>query len=223
MRPALTPRNIRLVIFDLDGTLVDAYGAIADSVNYMLRQLGKRPVSLRKVTRSVGWGVSMLVGEFVEPRREAEALRIFRQHHDTRLRRNLRILPGAKALLKYLKNKGVILAIASNRPTRFCRLILKTLGIEPYFHFMICGDGVKRAKPHPDMVQAILKKAKVRPSEAVFVGDMSVDIQAGQRAGVMTVGIPTGSCTRVELLAEKPDLMVKGLRGLKQVFVSQLG
>jgi phosphoglycolate phosphatase-like HAD superfamily hydrolase len=114
------------------------------------------------------------------------------------------------------------MAIASNRPTRFCRLILKTLELERYFDFVICGDGVRRAKPHPDMVKAILKKARVRPSEAVYVGDMSVDIQAGRRAGVMTVGIPTGSCTRSEILAEKPDLMIDQLRDLKRVFETQV-
>jgi phosphoglycolate phosphatase len=216
------PRNIKLVIFDLDGTLVDAFRAIADSINYMLRKLGKDPVSERQVTRAVGWGVSTLVREFVEKERVAEALRIFREHHDVRLRRNIRILPGTVALLKYLKERGVRMAIASNRPSRFCRLILKTLRIEQYFDFVICGDAVRRAKPYPDMVKVIMRKAKVRPAEVIYVGDMSVDILCGKRAGVMTVGIPTGSCTRAEILAEKPDLMIKRLAELKQALTKQI-
>jgi phosphoglycolate phosphatase-like HAD superfamily hydrolase len=114
------------------------------------------------------------------------------------------------------------MAIASNRPSQFCWLILKTLEIEQYFDFVICGDMVKRAKPSPDMVKAILKKAKVRPSEAIYVGDMSVDILCGKRSGVMTVGIPTGSCTRAEILAEKPDLMVGRLAELKKAIAKQL-
>jgi phosphoglycolate phosphatase len=216
------PMNIKLVIFDLDGTLVDAFRAIADSINYMLRKLGKDPVSERKVTRAVGWGVSTLVNGFVEKDQVAKALRIFREHHDVRLRRNLRVLPGTVLLLKYLKRRGVRMAIASNRPSRFCRQILRTLGLEQYFDFVICGDTVKRAKPWPDMVNLILKKAKIRPSEAVYVGDMSVDILCGKRAGVMTVGIPTGSCTRKEILAEKPDLMIERLAELQQAIAKQL-
>jgi len=214
----ILPTNIKLVIFDLDGTLVDAFRAIADSVNYMLSKLGKRPVSLRKVTRSVGWGVSTLVGEFVEKEQEAEALRIFREHHDVRLRRNLRILPGARPLLKFLKERGVRMAIASNRPSRFCRLILKTLRIEQYFDFVICGDAVRRAKPWPDMVKAILKKAKVRPSEAIYVGDMSVDVICARRARVFSIAVPTGSCTLSEIRAAKPDVFLKILIEVKKLF-----
>ncbi len=217
MKAVVPPKNIRLVIFDLDGTLVNAYKAIADSLNYMLKKLGKRPVSVYKVTRSVGWGVNTLVSGFVGPDEATHALELFREHHDQRLRRNIRILPGARALLKYLKKRGVRMAIASNRPSRFCRLILKTLGIDQYFDYVICGDGVRRPKPHPDMVKAILKRAGVRPSEAIYVGDMSVDIQAGKRARVMTVGIPTGSCTRAEILAEKPTLMVRELDVLRRI------
>jgi 2-phosphoglycolate phosphatase len=206
-----------LAIFDLDGTLVDAYPAITDSVNYMLKKMGRRPVSVRKVTRSVGWGVDTLVRGFVDKDQTALALRIFREHHDTRLRKNIRVLPGARPLLAYLRKKGVRMAIASNRPGRFCRLILRTLGMERYFDFVICGDAVRRPKPYPDMLKAILKAARVRPSEAVFVGDMSVDILCAKRARVLSVAVPTGSCTRAEILAEKPDLFIKDLLKLKKI------
>ncbi|MBF0569691.1 MAG: HAD family hydrolase [Candidatus Omnitrophica bacterium] len=212
------PRKVKLVIFDLDGTLVDAYRAIADSINHMLKITGRKPVSVLTIKRSVGWGVDTLVREFVPETQAAEALRIFRKHHDKRLRQKIRLLPGAKSILPFLKKNGCRLAIASNRPSQFCHIILKELGIDHYFDLVICGDGVRRPKPYPDMVKAILKKTRVRKSEAIYVGDMSVDVLCARRAGVMAVAIPTGSCTREEILAAKPDRMIEKLMVLKDFF-----
>ncbi|NTV29512.1 MAG: HAD-IA family hydrolase [Candidatus Omnitrophica bacterium] len=209
--------GIKLVIFDLDGTLVDAYGAIADSINFMMRKMGREPKSLRTVKRAVGWGVDTLVRSFIEPERAAEALAIFRSHHDKRLRRNIRLLPGVKSLLPYLKKQGYVLAIASNRPTVFCHIILRALKIDHFFDLVICGDAVKRAKPYPDMIHKILRSTRVRPKEAVYVGDMSVDILCGRRARVHTVGIPTGSCTRREVEDAGPEIMIERISQLKRL------
>ena len=212
----LTPK-VKLVIFDLDGTLVDAFRAISDSINFMMNKMGRQEQDHRKVKRAVGWGVDTLVRTFIEPENVEAALRIFRSHHDKRLRQNIKLLPGAMGLFRYLKKKGYILAIASNRPSRFCHIILRALDVDHYFDFVICGDAVKRPKPHPDMVRKILKAARLKPGQAVYVGDMSVDILCGRRAGVFTVGIPTGTCTRKEINAAGPDLMIKRLSELRQL------
>jgi len=209
------PKTVNLVIFDLDGTLADAFGAIADSINFMLRRMGRPVQSPRTIKRAVGWGVDTLVRNFIEPERAAEALAIFRSHHDKRLRQKIRLLPGAKSILPYLKKKGCRLGIASNRPSQFCHIILKELGVDHYFDFVICGDKVRHPKPSPDMVRKILKAAKVPPAETIYVGDMSVDVQCGRAAGVFTVGIPTGTCTRKEILAARPDVMIERLMELK--------
>ncbi len=212
------PRGIKLVIFDLDGTLVNAFPAIADSINHMMKKMGYAPVSLRTVKRSVGWGVSSLVNDFVPEDKVAEALAIFRKHHDARLRKNIDLLPGVKTLLPFLRSRGCVLAIASNRPAQFCHIILKAVGIDTYFDHVICGDGVKRAKPYPDMVKAILRASRVSPDEAVFVGDMSVDIACGRAAGVFTLGVPGGSCTRAEIKAAKPDMFIERISRVRRLF-----
>ena len=222
MRPLLMkknlPKDIALVVFDLDGTLVDAYPAITESINYMLKKMGRSPQTLRTVKRSVGWGVDSLVRCFIEEEHADEALAIFRAHHDKRLRHHLKLQPGAKALLTFLNKRGYRLAIASNRPTKFCLLILKTLGLEKYFFKVVGGDGVKKAKPHPDMLKMILKEAGVLASRAVYVGDMSVDVQCGKVAGVFTIALPTGSCTIQELKAEKPDILARRLEDIRGIF-----
>jgi HAD superfamily hydrolase (TIGR01509 family) len=212
------PRSIKLAIFDLDGTLVDAFPAIADSINHMMKKMGYAPVSLRTVKRSVGWGVSSLVNNFVPEDKVAEALAIFRKHHDARLRKNIRLLPGVKALLPFLKERGCVLAIASNRPAQFCHIILKALEIAPYFDHVICGDGVKRAKPYPDMVKAILRASRIPARDAIYTGDMSVDIACGRAAGVFTLGVPGGSCTRAEIRAAKPDMFIERISQVRRLF-----
>jgi len=217
MMPAF--KDIRLVIFDLDGTLVDAYPAIRDSVNYMMIKMGRPRQSLLTVKRSVGLGVDNLVRRFIEEGRAEEALEIFREHHDKRLRKNLKLMPGAKGLLAALKARGYRMAIASNRPAKFCRIILETLGINEYFFKVVGGDAVKFPKPHPAMLQVILKAARVHANEALYVGDMFVDIQCGRKAGIFTVAIPTGSCTLAEIKAEKPDMLINRLSGLRDILL----
>lgn len=212
------PRRIKLAIFDLDGTLVDSFPAIADSINHMMKKMGKAPVSLRTVKRAVGWGVSTLVNTFVTEEKAAEALELFRAHHDRRLREEIPLLPGVKTLLPFLKGQGCVLAIASNRPAPFCHLILRGLGMDHYFDHVICGDDVRRAKPYPDMARAILRASRIPAREAIFTGDMSVDIECGRAAGMFTIAVPTGSCTRAEIMAAKPDMFVERIGRLRELF-----
>ncbi len=213
------PPHIKLVVFDLDGTLVDAFPAIADSINHMMERLGRPAQSLRKVKRSVGWGVNTLVRTFVPEEKAAEALAIFRGHHDKRLRQNVKLQAGVRTLLPFLKKQGCVLAIASNRPEVFCRIIIEAVGIGHYFDHLVCGDMVKRAKPHPDMVKLILREAAVRPDEALFVGDMSVDVDCGRAAGVITVAVATGSCTRKELKEARPDRLFDRISRVRAFFI----
>lgn len=208
------PKNIQLAVFDLDGTLVDAYQAITDSINFMLGKMGRPHQDLRTVTRSVGHGVDGLIRCFIEDERADEALKIFRAHHDQRLRRNIRLQPGARTLLTALKKRGCRMAIASNRPAVFCRIILEQLGIDHYFDWVVCGDMVKRPKPYPDVLRAILQASGIKASRAIYVGDMTVDVLCGRRAKVFTVAVSTGSSTLADLKVLKPDLIISKLSEL---------
>ncbi len=200
--------NIKLVVFDLDGTLIDAYQAIAVSFNHTMRRLGYPGQADQVIRRAVGFGDKNLLRPFIKGEDLKKALKIYRQHHRISLVQYSRLFPKVKDLLRYLKIKGYKLAVASNRPTIFSRILIRHLGLKKYFDYVLCADKLKNRKPHPEILNRIMRKFSVKPKEAVYVGDMTVDAEAGRRAKVMTVMVTTGSSTKKELKNEKPSYIV---------------
>jgi len=161
------------------------------------------------IRRAVGWGDRNLLRPFVKKDELERSLVIYRQHHKLALLRLARLIPGVARLLPVLKKKGYILAVASNRPTRFTRIIIRHLKIKPYFDYVLCADKLRRGKPHPDILRTIMKRLSAAPVQTMYVGDMIIDMQAGKRAGVRTAAVIGGSCTKEELEKENPDLIVR--------------
>jgi len=198
-------KETRLVIFDIDGTLADAYAAITASFNYTMRQLGYPRRTDAVIRRAVGWGDERLLKPFIKQQDLKEALKIYRRHHKKALTGpGVRMLPNARSLLRRLKSKKIKLAVASNRPTAFSMVLLKHLKIDRYFDYILCADKLKRAKPYPDILNKIMRKLSVRADQALYVGDMTVDAQTGRRAKVRTVIVTTGSHKLKEIKREKP-------------------
>ncbi|MGE5197867.1 MAG: HAD family hydrolase [Deltaproteobacteria bacterium] len=204
-------KDIRLIIFDLDGTLVNAYPAIIRSFNYTMRRL-KCPKQINGVIRrSVGWGDRNLLKPFLKEADLDKALSIYRRHHAQTLIKYTSVFPGARQVLSYLKKKGYKLAVASNRPTRFSNILMRHLGLQRYLDYSLCGDKVKHMKPNPEILNRIMHRLQVRPAQTLFVGDMFIDVQAGRRAGVKTIMLTTGSSTREELEKERPYRIIDKL------------
>ncbi|MDD4909258.1 MAG: HAD family hydrolase [Candidatus Omnitrophica bacterium] len=205
---------IKLAIFDLDGTLIDAYTAIGKSVNFVLKKFGCPARKNSVIKRAVGWGDENLLKPFVRPPDLQAALAAYRGHHSKSLVKYSRLLPCALNVLKRLDNSGYKIAVASNRPTRFSKILLKHLKIDKYFDYVLCADRVKRLKPHPQILNAIMRRLKVGKAHTIYVGDMFIDVQAGRRAGVTTVAVLGGSSSKAELKREHPDFILKNVCGL---------
>ena len=150
--------RVKLVIFDLDGTLIDAYGAIIRSFNHVMRKLGYRSQSDLVIRRAVGWGDSNLLAPFVDTGGLNKAVSLYRRHHEKSLIEDSRLLPHAKRVLRYLKARGYFIAVASNRPTKFSHILIRHLGLEKYFDDVLCADKLKAGKPHPEILNKIRKK-----------------------------------------------------------------
>lgn len=202
-------KDIKLVIFDLDGTLVDAYPAIIRSFNHSMQKLGYPKEGDPIIRRAVGWGDENLLKPFIKRKDLKIALSIYRRQHKADLVRYSRLFPKVKQMLFYLRNKGYKLAVASNRPTKFSRILIRHLKIARYFDYVLCADRLKNIKPHPQILNKIMQRFSLKPSQALYVGDMAIDVQAGRRARIKTVVVATGSSTKQELGQERPYRIIR--------------
>ena len=209
--------NIKLIIFDLDGTLVDAYSAIHASFNYVMRKLALKPQNLTTVRSLVGWGDINLLNPYVRSEDLKYAISLYRKDHQHSLLKYSHLYPFVRTLLRRLKEQGYKLAVASNRPSKFSALLLKHLNIGIYFDYILCADQAKYGKPHPEMLNRIVKQLKVRKSQALYVGDMVIDAQAGKRAKINTVIVTSGSSSKYAIGKEKPFRIISAIRSLPEL------
>ena len=185
----------QLFIFDLDGTLVNAYLAIEKSLNYALKTLGYGPVSFDTVRKSVGTGDLNFVKLFFKPADVDSALTIYRKQHKADLDRFCRLAPYAKQVLYTLKRRKKIIAVASNRPRFYSDILINRLDIKKYFDYVVCADELSALKPNPKMLKFLMKKFSMKKEQTVFIGDMDIDLETAKRAKVSAVYVSGGSST----------------------------
>jgi 2-phosphoglycolate phosphatase len=208
------PGVVKAVLFDFDGTLADSYDGIAASVNHVRASHGLPPLSTPEVRRHVGRGVAYLLAHTVavgDPQRN-DAL--YRDHHPSVMKTGTRLMDGAADALAVLHGRGLRLAVCSNKPVRFTRELLEALGIASLFEAVLGPEDVAQPKPAPDMLLAGLRRLGVGAGEALYVGDMTVDIATARAAGVPVWVVPTGSDEAATLRAAAPDRLLASLAEL---------
>jgi phosphoglycolate phosphatase len=201
----------RVVLFDFDGTLADSYDAIAASVNHVRERYGLLPLPVVEVRRYVGRGVEYLLARTVPGGDPARDAKLYRAHHPHVMRRLTRLMPGAGRLLDRLRGLGMHLGVCSNKPLEFTCSLLESLGIASRFDAVLGPEDVPRPKPAPDMIIIGLDRLGAAPAEALYVGDMTIDVTTARAAGVAVWALATGSDTRAALEAAGPDRLFKNL------------
>jgi phosphoglycolate phosphatase len=190
-----------LIVFDLDGTLVDSQRDLADSANELLRTLGAPPLSVESIGRMVGDGARVLVERVLAeagldaPR--SAALTQFLAIYDTRLTAHTTFYPGLLDMIEWLQQEpDVSLAIVTNKPERPTQVILGHFGVLDAFSWIVGGDSGIPRKPSPDGILHVMTEWQRRIGEAastasaqlgsrvLFVGDSMVDLETGRHAGV---------------------------------------
>lgn len=193
MVSASLPAAVRGIVFDLDGTLVDSYGAIADSLNHARRAYGLSDLGEDHVRRVVGRGLESLIAEHVGADRVEPGVALFRERYAAVFARQTSALPEVPATLAAVHALGIRMAVASNKPARFSRAILETLELAAWFDTVEGPDTVGSTKPEPEMVRRCLDVMGVARASAMYVGDMVLDVETADRAGVAVVLVTGGS------------------------------
>ncbi|MEP7132133.1 MAG: HAD family hydrolase [Acidobacteriota bacterium] len=203
-----------LVVFDLDGTLLDGYAAIGDALAHAMAHFGLTPPTPAALRAMVGEGLEKLLEKAVGPERTGEGLRIFRGRYAEVAIRLSHLLPDVPAVLDELARLGWRMAVASNKPAVFSRQILEAKGVAGHFLQIVGPDGATPPKPDPKMLFDILRTAGVPASEAFVVGDMEIDAALARSAGCRVALVPGGSRSQDQLARVDADVLLGALREL---------
>jgi phosphoglycolate phosphatase len=211
-----------LVLFDLDGTLVDSLDDLTDAVNHMLALFGRQRLTSAQVRQLVGKGARNLVQRALATESVDEierGLAAFSEYNEHHIADKSRLYPGARELLQERAAAGSRLAVISNKNEALSRLILKTLGVDGFFDCIAGGDTYSEMKPSPLPVLRVVDDLGCTPADTIMVGDSINDIQAGNLAGVTTIGCSWGYGDRQEIAgadfhAASCDDLAGILRGL---------
>jgi phosphoglycolate phosphatase len=216
-------RAIKLVIFDLDGTLIDSRLDLIHSVNATLRHF-KRPELPGDVIASyIGDGAPVLVRRaFGDPRHETdvkEALDYFLAYYRVHKLDHTHVYPGVKEMLRAVSSSNGVsrqMAVLSNKPVIPSRAIVEALGLAEFFVHVYGGNSFPTKKPDPQGVRTILRETKARPEETLIVGDSSIDVITGRNAGLWTCGVTYGFAPHT-LCEAPPDVTVDSPQELAEV------
>lgn len=206
------------VIFDLDGTLVDSYPAIHESLNDTRIAFGLPPYDVETVKGMVGRGLENLMRQAIGDEHYKDAMAIFRKSYDETHLRGTFLLPGVRQTLQELYNRGIRMAVATNKPSDYSRNILKHLDVDDYFMECSGPDRAGRTKPDPTMLNGLMIALQVRPADTLYVGDMVLDAETARNAGVKLALVATGGNSFSELEALEPDFLFHDITGLIALF-----
>ncbi|HEV3144298.1 MAG TPA: HAD-IA family hydrolase [Gemmataceae bacterium] len=207
----------KAILFDFDGTLADSYPAITASVNHVRSAHGLPALSIGEVKRHVGRALPYLLQHTVPGTDLESDAALYRAHHPSVLVEGTRLLPDVAETLSQLHSRLIKLAVCSNKPAQFTRILVQQLGIAKFLAEVLGPEDAPQPKPAPDMLLAALRRLKVEAKEALYVGDMTVDIQTARAAAVAVWVIPTGSDSRDDLIAARPDRIIKRFSELLEI------
>ncbi len=223
---AFDPHAIKLVIFDLDGTLIDSRLDLVHSVNAALRHIGRPELPDDVIASYVGDGAPVLIqralgGETIDEALVRKGLEFFLSYYREHKLDHTTVYPGIAEALTTIQNSANgtprKMAVLSNKPVGPSRAIVDALGLGRFFSQVYGGNSFASKKPEPEGALKLLQESGARPEQAAIVGDSHVDIETGRNAGLWTVGVSYGFAPHT-LEGVTPDLSIDMPEELAEVF-----
>jgi phosphoglycolate phosphatase len=209
----------RVIVFDLDGTLLDTTADIAAACNHALAATGRRTLKPEVIRKYVGDGARKLCGRaagLTDGDDELDAVvDAFMTYYLEHPADHATWMPWAKEALE--KTRGVKLALCTNKPRRVTERLLEAIGEAQRFACVVGGGDVQAPKPDPAGLLEIARRMRVDPRELVMVGDGTQDILAGRAAGCRTIAFSGGFTPRAELAKHHPDVIIESLADMSEI------
>lgn len=216
---ATFPLAVKMVMIDLDGTLIDTLPDLAAAANRMLADLGRPAWDMTHYRAWIGNGVPRFVKRALTGKMEAEpepkhfeqALALFRRHYGAAVSELSHPYPGVVEALERLTAQGFSLACITNKAGDFTLPLLKNLDLYKYFLLVLAGDSLPKQKPDPLPLRHACEHFGIDPSHGVLVGDSSNDVQAARAAGMPVICVTYGYNHGHDIRQSLPDAVVDSL------------
>jgi phosphoglycolate phosphatase len=206
--------SVRVLIFDLDGTLIDSKLDLIRSVNAMLLEMGREQLHEDTISGYIGHGAPQLVGRALGNATETErerALKFFLAYYEEHKLHSTCAYPGVLEALEQLT--ALPMAILTNKPVRVSKRILEALGLAKYFRAVYGGNSFETKKPDPLGAETILREFGVASAEAILIGDSEVDVKTARNAGTLAAAVNYGFGTH-DRAAHPADIYLDRLTDL---------
>jgi phosphoglycolate phosphatase len=215
--------SIQLLIFDLDGTLIDSRRDLVQSVNATLRHFQRPELPAEVVASYVGDGAPMLVrralGDPKDQKFFKQALEFFLSYYREHKLDHTTVYPGITEALTKIQSNGNErnMVVLSNKPVNPSRAIVEALGLGRFFVRVYGGNSFETKKPDPLGVRTILKETGTTPARTMIIGDSSIDVLTGRNAGIATCGVSYGFAPHT-LCEAPPDVVINTPEELARLF-----
>ncbi len=222
----MKPYPYDLVLFDLDGTLIETAPEIADAVNDTIKQFNLPPVTQQQVNHWIGHGTRTLLiqalaytgNTSLEAVQAADNFQqieaAFGVHYEQRCGTRSHLYPQVRESLQALRAEGVKLVVMTNKEGRYTRVVLDAHQMLPLFDHVISGDTLPVKKPNPAGIHDCLQRFGVARERALFVGDSSIDVATARNAGITVWALPYGYNMGQSIESCHPDRVIPDLSAL---------